>query len=73
MNKHVSKAEVAAAVPELFTLGAAQELASACHRAEKALYLLMGAPRHYDAEYYRTRLDAAADAVADLRKVLGNV
>lgn len=72
MNKHVTKAEVDAAVPECFALGDAQELASACHRAEKALYMLLGAPRYYDAEYYRTRLSAAADAVADLRKVLGN-
>lgn len=73
MNKHITREEVASSLQADIGVTSAREIADACHRAERALVLLMGTPKHYDAEYYQTRVVAANAAVGDLRKVLGNV
>lgn len=68
MNKHVSTAEVAATVPHPMDLG------QACYAVWHAQMMLSATTRHPSVEYvYDARKEVYDDAVAALKRVLGNV
>jgi hypothetical protein len=67
MNKHVSKAEVAAADPRPMDVG------QACYAVWHADMMLRATTRHPSCEYvYEARKAVYDEAVANLRKVLDN-
>ncbi len=73
MNKHVSKAEVAAAVPA-DPLDNSNEIAGNCRYVALAETILRATPRGPETEWlYQLREQNYLEAVAELKKVLGNV
>lgn len=67
MNKHVSKAELAAAVPHHMDVG------QACYAVWHADMMLGATTRHPSCEYvYEARKAVYDEAVAELKKVLDN-